>query len=316
VRRDGTCDTDYHCVAGREECLDGWCRPAEFAPCEDDFSCNRETQSCRRWQAGQGPGFCMLDCRIDADCPLNHRCVDDGSQPPYCYFVLCGGAAGNGEPFEACTMDRAGTEGLCYPLAEGDRQPGGATGLCLEGGELAEGAECDAQAEGVVDQCPPGSFCFGDPDDPFSPLGPGAGRGQCAALCDPEADACGSERCINFSSTDEPRTPQYDETRALGMCLGVECDVLDADAGCDEGLTCRIYALTDSRGECRPMGRTRPGEPCEVEADCGPSALCANDGWRGKRCLELCAEGEREDCGAGRTCWRDPAWPVGACLTL
>jgi hypothetical protein len=314
VRRDGTCDTDYHCVAGQETCDDGWCRPVQFARCEDDFACNRPTQSCRRWGVAEGPGYCVVDCAEHTDCPQNERCVDDGQVAPYCYFVFCGGESGNGETFGPCVLDAAGTEGVCYPLAAGSQQPGGATGLCAEGGAVSEGAECDAQSPDLAGQCVAGSFCFGDPDDPFSPTGPGTGRGQCAALCDPVAGRCETGTCVDFSTPDEVRTPQFDETQALGMCLNANCDVLDPALACPDGQACRIYALTDSRGTCGSAGALPVGALCEINEDCGVNALCANDGARGKRCLALCSEGEV--CGMGQTCYRDPAWPLGACLTL
>ncbi|MCB9543077.1 MAG: hypothetical protein H6703_11595 [Myxococcales bacterium] len=307
VRVDGSCVTDYHCRLGVETCAGGRCVPVEFSACAGDDECGAG-QRCA--PVGEGGG-CLFACASDADCPADRACrVDLGA----CVRPGCGGETGNGELLGACGFGAGGDRpGTCVPYAgEGS---GGAPGFCVEAGLAAAGEPCDAQsrersvAERAV-QCGPGLICRGDPDDPLDPERRWAGRGACAALCLPGAGdgRCGGEGCVDFSEVDDPATAA-DEARTVGLCLPVECDVLDP-AGCAPGARCRAYGLSDRAGVCGVAGVAPRGGACASDADCAEVALCVARG-AGTECLRICDDDG--ECGGGR-CYRDAGWRFGVCL--
>ena len=321
VRPDGTCVTDYHCFVGREQCSEGRCQPAQFAPCFDDSECVPELQQCRATSAAPGaPGACFINCEADAHCPLNEACqLELGG---ICYYALCGGAAGNGEAYGGCTV--AGSVGVCYPLAQGDLQPGGPAGICLEGGAAPLGAPCDSQALGrtehdVTLRCAEGLVCFGDPDQPLDPVASQDGTGGCAQLCDPRAPACPDAQgwaCLDLSAPDDPRTPGYDETRPLGICVLSECGFLEPGGACPDEQVCEPYTPVAAFGRCRQAGPLALGEPCAGVDDCADAAVCGDNGRGAMVCIAVCDPAAPDDCRPGETCWSQPGWVLGFCVGL
>ena len=192
VRPDGTCDTDYHCRIGVEQCQDGTCRTAQFAECRAEADCTGADQSCYSFSPDPlAPGNCFIGCETDDACPPSETC---NAQAGVCYYVFCGPGSPNGDVFGACDVGARG--GTCYPLPEGNANAQGTPGICLEAdGDAPLGAPCDAQAtartpENRAVQCAAGGICFGDPDDPREPGAVLDGQGTCNALCDPRAPAC------------------------------------------------------------------------------------------------------------------------------
>ena len=317
VRPDGSCVTDYHCFTGREQCVDERCQPAQFAPCYDDSDCMPEVQFCRSTSPNPAaPGACFIGCEAPADCPINETCVPEAGN--ICYFALCGGSAGNGTPHGPCEV--ADAPGACYPLAAGDLQPGGAQGICLEGGAAPMGAPCDAQAVGrtpedVALRCDAGLICFGDPDQPLDPEATPDGLGTCMQLCDPRDAACGEGMaCLDLTVPDNPATPRYDETRPLGICLATDCEVLGEGPGCADGQVCEMYSPLATFGHCRPAGDAAAGQPCEQGSDCAGLAICGDDGRGGQMCIDVCDPMAPQACAPGQRCWAEPGWALGFCI--
>ncbi|MEZ4474120.1 MAG: hypothetical protein R3F60_25700 [bacterium] len=221
VRPDGTCETDYHCRLGVQQCQDGTCRSAQFAECRADAECTGDLQSCYSFsQDPLAPGNCFIGCEEDDTCPPSETC---NAQAGVCYYVFCGPGSANGDLFGACDLGARG--GTCYPLPEGNANAQGTPGLCLEAdGDAALGAPCDAQAlartpENRPVQCAPGGICFGDPDDPRQPGAALDGQGVCTALCDPRALAApGAPPASTSPRPIGPTTPGFDDARYLGAC--------------------------------------------------------------------------------------------------
>lgn len=304
VRVDGTCVTDYHCRRMVELCADGRCVPAEYSACDGDAACGAG----QRCVPIEGGGGCLFACEADAACPADRVCrLDRGA----CVRPGCGGETGNGELLGECAFG-GDAPGTCIPYEV--RTPGAAPGFCVEAGLAEPGEPCDAQSDGrdAVDravQCGPGAICRGDPDDPLDPMQRWGGRGTCAALCSPGEGGCAAGRCVDFGAVDDPGTPQ-DETRAVGLCLPVECEVLGA--GCAAGARCRAYGLTDRAGVCSPAGEAAAGEACGADDDCADEALCVSRGG-GTECLPICDPADEAACG-GRPCYADVGWQYGVCL--
>ena len=309
VRLDGSCTTDYHCRLGVESCAEGGCVPVESSACQGDGDCGAG-QRCV--PIGEGGG-CFFACASDGDCPADRACRADLGA---CVRPGCGGATGNGELLGGCGFgsgqDRPGT---CIPHEEPPE--GGDPGFCVEAGLAAAGEPCDAQSVGrtVAEravQCGVGSICRGDPDDPLDPERRWAGRGACAALCAPgmEGGRCGVGSCVDFGSRDDPATPG-DETRVVGLCLPVDCDVLDAGS-CEGALRCRAYGLADRAGTCGLAGAAPVGGACSADEDCADVALCVSRG-QGTECLRVCDPAGAACPGGGR-CYAGVGWRFGVCL--
>lgn len=297
VRLDGTCATTYHCPIG-ETCHAGRCVPAEASPCAGDFEC-ADSQRCV--PISEGEGVCLLRCATDDDCPIDRACRPDLAA---CAHTVCGPGTGNGALLGPCAFGTRGDrEGTCLPFDT----PGEAPGFCVEAGLAAPGEPCDAQVEGRAPadraiRCRPGALCHGDPDDPLHPERDWDARGTCAALCAPADPACpGDTACVDFGGGE----------RALGLCLPVECRVLDPGA-CGPGARCRPFGLDDDAGACGPAGQADVGRPCASIDDCADVALCVSRG-AGTECLAICDPAEPGACG-DRRCYVDDGWGYGVCL--
>ena len=318
VRRDDTCETNYHCRPGAESCRDGQCVPAQFSRCRQDLECD-EGQRCVSFSRDPSePGYCFIPCEDADDCPFNEICRADVGD--LCYFQNCGpGSDIDGEVYGPC--DTGAWTGTCYPVAEGSSEGAETTGFCLEGGTVEEGGACDSQAlerspEGRARRCAPGAVCFGDPDNPLNPDDPGGREGECANLCDPRAPSCSEGRaCIEFSSADDPGTP-FDETLYLGFCLLSDCDLLDPEACEEEGTGCRIVGVLNTEGRCGPGGDVPPGGDCNTVADCAGAAICGNNGRSESACIGFCdPHAEESGCDPGEVCFAgEDRWAVGFCI--
>lgn len=315
VRLGGTCDTSYHCEVGTEECRDGRCVTAQFSDCTQDPNlCDAQTQTCIN--AGEA-SICLVACQNDDICPQHMGCID---QAFVCYYTLCGPSEGNGEVYGRCAVgSQLQWEGTCLPLAVGDPAQPGADGLCLEAGSVMEGQPCNDQAIGRTagdraQQCASGMLCYGDPDDPLDPSLDFDQTGACAGLCDPGSGlGCSAGRqCIDFSTQDDPTTPNFDETRPIGLCLASDCR-MGQDAMCGAGRQCRPFNLITDRGSCGPAGVSGIGERCTTAADCSDEAFCGDPGG-GAVCLATCSADA--DCADGRMCVQnaDAGWAYGICL--
>ncbi|MCA9526045.1 MAG: hypothetical protein KC549_07070, partial [Myxococcales bacterium] len=317
VRPDGTCDTDYHCRIGVEQCQDGTCRTAQFAECRAEADCTGADQSCYSFSPDPlAPGNCFIGCETDDACPPSETC---NAQAGVCYYVFCGPGSPNGDVFGACDVGARG--GTCYPLPEGNANAQGTPGICLEAdGDAPLGAPCDAQAtartpENRAVQCAAGGICFGDPDDPREPGAVLDGQGTCNALCDPRAPACPEgTACLDFTTPDDPATPGFDDTRYIGACLPSDCDVLAADDPCGEGRGCRPYAVTTTAGLCVDTGEVGAGEACAENDDCAGAAICGNNGVLEQACLPICDPDAEGACGDGQACFAQPGWLIGFCV--
>ena len=139
------------------------------------------------------------------------------------------------------------------------------------------------------------------------------GRGTCSPLCDPRGGGCGAgDVCVNFGNVDDPETPDFNETRHLGICLTSECTVLGG--GCQGGELCRPYNFVAAEGTCSAPGAAGLGDRCEQHEDCGDLAFCANAG-NGPVCLAICDPGNAQACGVGERCFTGaPGWEFGVCL--
>ncbi|MFN3197445.1 MAG: hypothetical protein ACE366_03335 [Bradymonadia bacterium] len=313
LREDGTCDTDYHCEAETQTCREGQCRPAQFARCQGADDCD-EGQRCERFGMGNlQPGYCVIECARNEDCPINESCTQG-----YCNYTYCGMVLANGQVNSECTINDS--PGACFPLPLGDPANPTNFGICIEGGTALEGETCDAQAEARDEaetalRCAAGSFCFGDPDDPLQPGAPQDGRGECAALCNPlAANTCAEGRtCVNFSNGDDPTTPGYDETRVLGICLEADCSVVGEES-CEEGGTCRPLTILIEEGQCGPAGASPFGGPCETAEDCA-DGFCNDLGDGTLVCMDYCELGA-ESCGPNSVCFEQPGWAWGICFPV
>jgi len=315
VRLNGTCDTDYHCEVGTQECRGGRCVTAQFSDCTNDPAlCDAQTQTCINAGASS---ICLVACQTDDICPQHMGCIE-GAQ--VCYYTLCGAAEGNGNVYGACSAGSAQQwAGTCLPLAVGDPAAPGPEGLCLEAGSATEGRPCNSQATGRTagdraQQCGSGMLCYGDPDDALNPSLDFDATGTCATLCDPRAGrgCAGGRQCIDFSDRDDPATPAFDETRALGLCLTSDCRMAQG-AACGAGRACRPFNLVTDLGACGPAGAAGIGERCTTSTDCADEAFCGDPGG-GSVCIATCTADA--DCANGGMCVRnqEAGWAYGLCL--
>lgn len=320
VRVDHSCDGDIHCRTGVERCVENACVASEFAPCRGSDECAAD-QFCLIDPANPlAGGSCVFDCGGGQACPFNERCFPEFGGA--CYYDFCGGDQGNGEPMGACQIGGpAGNPGTCFPLPASN---GAGIGICLEAGVAAEGAACDLQVEGRDEaaravQCAPGSYCWGDYDDGELPPASWNQIGACAGLCDPRNPTCSEGReCVDLSNGDDPATPE-DDTRVLGICLPLDCDLFPADDGppaCADGEACRLVAVGLVRGECGPAGPVAPGEPCATSDECAGVAFCGQGGGLQTECLQLCDPAiEPARCATpGQICYAEMGWSVGFCI--
>lgn len=315
VRLNGSCATDYHCPVDTHQCFEGSCVPVQGTDCFEDPATCGASQLC--FENGPAQSLCLFGCGVDEDCPFNEVCYPDIN---VCWFRFCGNPEQpNGEVLGTCaTGSQNQWEGTCFPLAVGDPAGGSEPGMCLEAGQANEGQPCNAQAEGRdansrAVQCAPGFFCFGDPDDPLDPALDFASTGECAGLCNPQSARCSAGRtCVDFSNPDDPNTPDFDETRVLGMCLEVDCTLGTGGAsGCGAGQVCRPLSLFADEGQCEPAGNVAPGGPCVSQDDCAEESFCGDPG-SGSVCIPTCNVGS-PSCPEGTMCVNN-GWGFALCL--
>ncbi|MCK6573141.1 thrombospondin type 3 repeat-containing protein [Myxococcota bacterium] len=311
VRANGSCDSDYHCPAETQSCVAGRCVTRELAVCTGNAGLCDFTQTC---VPGVGDDYCLFACQTNANCGVSRTC-----QGGYCYYAFCGGADGNGAPFEACVG--AGDpqwSGTCVPLDASSQASSGVAGVCYEGGTAPVGTPCnlDATTRALPDvglRCVGGAYCYGDEDETLDPA-PDRDTGICARACDPRAPGvCDAGTvCVDFSNPDDPRTLDRDETRPFGLCLVSDCTLNPGGAdACGAGRACRPFGQYTLQGRCSPRGPVADGAPCFESADCQGSAWCVNAG-AGRVCLPLCDADAGGGCEPGQLC--TDVGSFGVCL--
>ena len=220
--------------------------------------------------------------------------------------------------YGTCTLGQQGQiEGTCYPLPTGPADGTGPAGICFEAGRVPEGEACNTQsfgrdAAGRVQQCAPGTICVSDPDGPLDPTQNWDSTGECGGLCDPRAPSCSNGRtCADISDIDDQTTPQYNEARAVGLCVESDCQMGGGNA-CGAGRQCRPYSLLAPEGKCGPAGNAATGEAGTGHADCADE-VSGGDPGGGAVCLQTCTEAGPA-CPDGTMCVVQDRWAFGVCL--
>ena len=321
VRLNHTCTTDYHCQVDTEFCHDGTCVPVQGTDCTNDPAACAASEQC--FNNGANGSLCLFGCAADEDCPTNELCY---GQAAVCWYQFCGDPndpnGQNGTVLGTCAVGQQQQwEGTCFPLPVGDPANPGAPGICFEAGRVPEGGACNAQADGRdaaarAQQCVGGTLCFNDPDDPLDPSRNFDATGECAGLCNPGTPRCSAGRtCLDFSTADDATTPNYDETRTLGLCVESDCNVATGAGPCGAGRQCRPYTLTARQGQCGAAGNSAIGESCHTAADCGDEAFCGDPGG-GSVCLQICDDrAANPACPGGQQCVNN-GWAYGICLPM
>jgi len=302
------CRSNYQCLTGSYCTEHGFCLPVgqecvEDLQCLPDEHCNaqgwcvtpgRECDTVDQCPAGYTcnvAGFCLLgdrECDLDQHCPAGSRCDDpSGSCVPPLETCRAAGCP----PGETCNRF-----GLCAP--DGVE--------CLTAEDCPRGERC---REDTSSCAPPGFACnddedCGDANQVCNDFGVCVARFGQLALCQActgDGD-CGSPTgvCRNANYTNRQGVAQVEE-----VCLP-QCQ---RDLDCERGMRClALRRLDRDVGVCRPRRTSCAGwlsweNPCNLPADCGPDASCADlviDLTYVSQCTWPCTN--LEDCPSGATC--------------
>lgn len=248
---------------------------AEGAYCWGAIQCEAGTQCV---PLPGGPAACMSDCAGDRDCPRGSSCL--GAEAGQGVCVPAGDAAFG----DACASSFDCASLLCVPLDANlnvcsencdparNACPGGVdclpvddvpglTGLCVPGGDVAEGGACGDAAR----RCGNGLTCIQETAD---------GETICRAACDPFGTCARGRGCTPYNADDWFCLPLDGAAvgaacnpNALDCAGGLLCLPLDAQTGrciepCDDSAAdaCNGHLCFDLDGADGNLGACSPGD--------------------------------------------------------
>ena len=305
------------CTAG-SECQSGFCI--------DGVCCNNAcTGSCRACSAGKTGGVngvcanvatnsdpdneCLAECNAFGDCeePNGSACTANGEcQSGICVDGVCCNSACNGD---CQTCNKAGSVGLCAPVAAGQQDTCGVGATCDVAGtcKKVNGGSCTLNAECLTGFCVDNVCCENACSGTCKTCNLGASPGVCSNVptnTDPAnecagADVCsgnggcvkvngascgGAGECLSGFCTDGVCC----ENTCSGTCKA--CNVAGSEGACaniafgnDPANECMGAAVCDGTGGCKKG----LGDVCAMNTDCA-SNFCVDGVCCGEACTDGC----------------------------
>ncbi len=288
----GSC-VDARCAAA--SCSDG-VRNQDEADVDCGGSCEVRCspgQSCSQDADCQADGIC--DSSSDTCAALS---CDDGQVSGDETDVDCGGSCSGCSAGGTCGADEDCEDGVCSEGACAEPS-------CSDG--VANQDETGVDCGGSCDPCTEGFPCVGGADCTTGVCGASgcaAGGSCCQARTCTDNVRNGAETGVDCGGAGCPSCPVGQPCNLDGQCLTGRCvDGLCAPLPpCENGVLDPGETDVDCGGPSPQCGRCEPGERCNGDGDCDPTATCGPTTGVCESCADSVHNGDETDVDCGGSC--------------